>query len=124
MAAEATAETPAEVTVGDVHVWDLVGAMARVLHKREQRRPRQIVHDDTPLEVHVDRIEALVAERGRVAFTGLFDDEMPRARVVGIFLAVLELVRRGRLATRQADLFGEIWLEPRPSRPSAPPESA
>ncbi|MFM9059466.1 MAG: segregation and condensation protein A [Planctomycetaceae bacterium] len=117
---EAAADGPVEVTIGDVQVWDLVGAMARVLRKREKRRPRQIVHDDTPLEVHAARIEALVAERGRVAFTGLFDDGMPRSRVVGIFLAVLELVRRGRLATRQAELFGEIWLEPRPPSPPDP----
>ncbi len=124
VATDATADGPAEVTIGDVHVWDLVGAMARVLRKREQRRPRQIVHDDTPLEVHAARVESLVAAQGRVAFSGLFDDEMPRSRVVGIFLAVLELVRRGRLVTRQADLFGEIWLEPVPPRPSAPTESA
>ena len=99
VATDATADGPAEVTIGDVHVWDLVGAMARVLRKREQRRPRQIVHDDTPLEVHAARVESLVAAQGRVAFSGLFDDEMPRSRVVGIFLAVLELVRRGRLVT-------------------------
>jgi segregation and condensation protein A len=123
-AQEPAAEGAVEVTIGDVQVWDLVGAMARVLRKREKRRPRQIVHDDTPLEVHAARIEAILAEQGRVAFGGLFDAEMPRSRVVGIFLAVLELVRRGRLATRQDDLFGEIWLEPREPRPPAPPEPA
>ena len=111
---------PAEVTIGDVHVWDLVGAMSRVLRKREKRRPRQIVHDDTPIETHMLRIEALVAEQGRVAFTTLFDDDMPRSRVVGIFLAVLELVRRGRLGTRQEQLFEEIWLQP-PAAPAATP---
>ena len=101
---------PPEVTIGDVHVWDLVGAMARVLRTRERRRPRQIVHDDTPIEVHIERVESLVKEKGRVAFAELFEDDMPRSRIVGIFLAVLELVRRGRLATRQESLFGEIWL--------------
>ena len=29
---------------------------------------------------------------------------------MGIFLAVLELVRRGRLSARQERLFDEIWL--------------
>jgi segregation and condensation protein A len=115
---------PAEVTIGDVHVWDLVGAMARVLAKREKRRPRQIVHDDTPIETHIERIEALLAGQGRAAFTELFDAGMPRSRVVGIFLAVLELVRRGRVVTRQERLFDEIWLEPAPQRPTAPRESA
>jgi len=109
---------PAEVTIGDVQVWDLVGAMARVLRKREKRKPRQIVHDDTPIEVHIERIDALVHERGKVAFTELFDDDIPRARLMGIFLAVLELVRRGRLSTRQELLFDEIWLEPRTAAPS------
>jgi chromatin segregation and condensation protein Rec8/ScpA/Scc1 (kleisin family) len=62
-----------------------------------------------------------VADRGRVSFSGLFADEMSRARVVGIFLAVLELVRRGRLSTRQERLFDEIWLEPRPAAPATTP---
>ena len=110
---------PAPVTIADVHVWDLVGAMSRVLRTREKRRPRQIVHDDTPIERHIERIETLLREQGRVAFSGLFDDDIPRPRLVGIFLAVLELVRRGRLATRQERLFDEIWLEP-PAAPPAP----
>ena len=116
---------PAEVTIGDVQVWDLVGAMARVLRKREKRKPRQIVQDDTPIEVHIERVESLVAEKGRVAFSELFEDDMPRMRLVGIFLAVLELVRRGRLATRQEQLFDEIWLEPAANRPApSPPTTA
>jgi segregation and condensation protein A len=114
---------PAPVTIADVHVWDLVGAMSRVLRKREKRRPRQIVHDDTPIERHIERIESLVQEQGRVAFGELFDDDMPRSRIVGIFLAVLELVRRGRLATRQERLFDEIWLErPGAARPTVAAE--
>ena len=108
---------PVEVTIGDVQVWDLVGAMARVLRKREKRKPRQIVQDDTPIEVHIERVDALVHERGRVAFSELLDADMPRSRLMGIFLAVLELTRRGRLATRQDKLFDEIWLEPRAATP-------
>ena len=115
---------PAEVTIGDAHVWDLVGALARVLAKREKRRPRQIVHDDTPIEVHIEHIESLVAEQGRVAFSSLFDDDMSRSRLVGIFLATLELVRRGRLSTRQDGLFAEIWLERRPTPAAEPPTTA
>ena len=106
---------PAEVTIGEVQVWDLVGALSRVLRKRERRKPRQIVQDDTPIEVHIERVGALVHERGRVAFSELLEEDMPRSRIMGIFLAVLELVRRGRLSTRQERLFDEIWLEPRPA---------
>ena len=102
---------PAEVLIGEAHAWDLVGAMSRVLRQREKRRPRQIIHDDTPIEVHIIRVESLVREKGRVAFSELFQEDMPRIKLVGIFLAVLELVRRGKLSTRQEQLFAEIWLE-------------
>lgn len=104
--------TPSEVTIGDVHVWDLVGALSRVMRKREKRRPRQIVHDDTPIEVHMGRVEAIVEQQGRISFSELFRADMSRTRIVGIFLAVLELVRRGRLRARQDRIFDEIWLEP------------
>jgi segregation and condensation protein A len=101
--------------------------MSRVLRRREKRRPRQIVHDDTPIEVHIARLESLVREKGRVAFSELFDDDMPRIRMVGIFLAVLELVRRGRLSARQESLFDEIWIQPpavAATPPSVPRETA
>jgi segregation and condensation protein A len=111
---------PAEVTIADVHVWDLVGAMARVMRKQEKRKPRQIIRDDTPIDAHIARIEAELAERGRVAFSELFDAEMPRTRIVGIFLAVLELVRRRRLCVRQDQIFDEIWLEPPSASRGAP----
>ncbi len=114
---------PTEVTIGEVHVWDLVGAMSRVLRKREKRRPRQIVQDDTPIDVYIDRLERLVREQGRVAFSGLFEEDMPRIKLVGIFLAVLELVRRGKLSTTQEQLFDEIWLELPAIAISPPPVS-
>jgi segregation and condensation protein A len=108
---------PPEVAIADAHVWDLVGAMSRVLRKKERRKPRQIVHDDTPIEVHMERVEAVVLEKGRAAFSEFFEEDMPRSKMVGIFLAVLELVRRGRLSAAQEQLFDEIWLEPAPTPP-------
>lgn len=121
-AAPAPRTAAADVPIGEVHVWDLVTAMSRVLRRREQRRPREIVGDDTPLETHIERIEAAVAARGRVAFSELFDESLARARLVGMFLAVLELVRRRRVAARQDRLFDEIWLEAR--LPAASPPDA
>ena len=102
---------PATIHFADAQVWDLVGAFTRVRERQERRKPRQIIQDDTPIEVHVERIQQELKEKKRVAFTSFFDDDMPRMRVVGIFLATLELVRRGTLITRQEHLFGEIWLE-------------
>ncbi|MFM8578508.1 MAG: segregation and condensation protein A [Planctomycetaceae bacterium] len=113
--------TRSEVAIADVHVWDLVGALGRVMKRREKASPRTISHDDTPIETHADRIRRLVLERGGMPFSELFEPGMSRVRMVGIFLAVLELVRRGTIAARQEQLFGEIWLAPlvRPADDSA-----
>jgi segregation and condensation protein A len=113
---------PREVAFAEAQVWDLVAAMGRVMKKRQARVPRQIIHDDTPIEVHIARIEDMLLERPQLAFSELFEDEMPRMRVVGIFLAILELVRRGRVTTRQEQLFDELWLAPMP--PGGPPAVA
>ncbi|MFM8577216.1 MAG: hypothetical protein ACKOCN_00190, partial [Planctomycetaceae bacterium] len=68
---------------------------------------------------------------GRHPLPGGLEVVMPPAGIVGIFLAALELVRRGRLSTRQEQLFDEIWLEPAPPRSPAssssttpPPDAA
>ena len=54
------------------------------------------------------------------AFTELFEDDIPRARLMGIFLAVLELVRRVRAKVRQVKgvelepevlLYGRNWKD-------------
>ena len=56
--------------------------------------------------------DAAAWTRGRLAFTELFEPGMHKSALIGIFLAVLELVRHHHVRTEQADLFGEIWLLP------------
>ena len=51
----------------------------------------------------------------RVRFRDLFTPPYHRARLVGLFLAVLELIKRGELWLEQADGFGEIWLAAAPA---------
>ena len=47
-----------------------------------------------------------------MAFSDLFDAGMHKSQLIGIFLAVLELVRHHHVRVEQNELFGEIWLLP------------
>ena len=47
---------------------------------------------------------------GRIAFWGLFEGQYERGRVVGKFLAVLELAKAMKIHAEQNEPFGEIWL--------------
>jgi segregation and condensation protein A len=103
----------AEEPIHEVELWDLVSAFGRIIRDTESAKPSSIVYDDTPIHVFMERIHARVCERGQVAFSDLFEPGMHKSTMIGIFLAVLELVRHVQVRVEQNKLFGEIWLLPR-----------
>jgi segregation and condensation protein A len=64
------------------------------------------------------RILEMLSQRGRIDFGSLFEPGMVKSKVIGIFLAVLELVRHHHVRVEQSDLFGEIWLAARQDHPT------
>jgi segregation and condensation protein A len=105
---------PADEPIHEVELWDLVSAFGRILRESAANKPSNIVYDDTPIHVYMARIHAQLVEKGRLAFTRLFVPGMHKSQYVGLFLAVLELVRHHGVRTEQNDLFGEIWILPGP----------
>lgn len=94
-------------------VWDLLAAFQKVLEEAEASKPANILYDEVPIHVYMERILAQLQARGRVAFRELFAAGMTRATLVSMLLAVLELVVMGKVVVEQKELFGEIWLVPR-----------
>jgi segregation and condensation protein A len=105
---------PAQQPLQRVELWDLVSAFGRLMRETLALQPRQIVMDETPVQVHMDRIMALALERGKLCFRDVFTPPCHRGRLVGLFLAILELIRSFRLLAEQPEPFGEIWLAPVP----------
>ena len=103
---------PASDRIKDVELWDLVSALGRVLQRKEVDEQASIRYDDTPIQVYVDEICALVRREGEVRFTSLFDEETLRSKIVGMFLAVLELLRHHGFRAEQPVPFGEIIIRP------------
>ncbi len=101
---------PTEQPIQEVELWDLVSAFARVIRDNEAVQPSAIRYDDTPIEVTMDRIRERLASGTRLAFTELFEQGMIRSQMVGVFLAVLELIRHHHVRVEQEDLFAEIWI--------------
>ena len=102
----------AEQPIHEVELWDLVSAFGRILREHQTQAPSNIVYDDTPIHVFMERIQERLASDGRAAFWQLFEAGMHKSSMIGIFLAVLELVRHHDVTFEQDDLFGEIWLYP------------
>jgi segregation and condensation protein A len=102
----------ADEPVQEVELWDLVSAFGRIIRESAASKPSNIVYDDTPIHVYIARIHAQLLERGRLAFSDLFNPSMHKSVMVGMFLAVLELVRHHRVRVDQNALFGEVWVLP------------
>ena len=103
---------PADQPIGQVELWDLVSALGRLM--REQQTPpveSNIRYDETPIHIYMQQIHARLVEEQRVAFSTLFEQLVHRSAYVGMFLAVLELIRHGWARGEQPIIFGEIWLE-------------
>ncbi len=112
---------PSADRIKEVELWDLVSALARVLERKVLEEEARIRYDETPLAVYMQQVAERVRREGRVAFSSLFEDVNRRSKIIGIFLAVLELVRHQGFRAEQPEEFGEIWiLPPDPSRPHSP----
>ena len=96
----------------EVELWDLVSAFSRIVRENQGTPQANILYDDTPIHVHMERIAALLNERGHVALGELFEPGMQKSKLVGMFLAVLELARHHSVKTEQQNLFGEIHVYP------------
>jgi segregation and condensation protein A len=53
-----------------------------------------------------------VRKEGRVSFASFFEGEKRRARIVGVFLAILELLRHHGFRAEQPVDFEDIWVLP------------
>jgi segregation and condensation protein A len=98
--------------IREVELWDLVSALSRVLQKKVVEQTSAIRYDETPQSVYMDRIAAVVRESGRVAFSTFFEGANQRSRIIGIFLAVLELLRHHGFRAEQPVAYGEIYVLP------------
>jgi segregation and condensation protein A len=107
--------------VRPVELWDLVSAFGRIMREAQALQPRQIVVDETPQHVYQQAVRDRLATEGRLPFRSLFTPPYERGRLVGLFLAVLELIKLRQLCLEQDGLFGEIWLTT-PAEPHGPNE--
>ena len=102
----------ASEAIREVELWDLVSAFGRIVRESAQSKPSSIVYDETPIHVYMERLHARLLSEGRLAFSELFTPGMHKSTAIGIFLAIMELVRHHGVLAEQEELFGEIWVLP------------
>jgi segregation and condensation protein A len=99
-----------EKSLEEVEVWDLFSAFGALL-KQIGARGVEIAATELPISAYMEMITDRLEGERQVAFTSLFEGLPNRLALVGMFIALLELVRLQRLRALQSEDFGEIIIE-------------
>ena len=92
----------------------LVAAYAGVLASAERRGqeiiPKKVLKDRFSVHDQMEHIRQIIAIEKEMQFTDLFEEDYDKSDIVTTFLAVLELLKYGRLKAKQDEVFGTITI--------------
>jgi segregation and condensation protein A len=109
---EEDAERAAALLLEDVSTFDLLRALQKVLDRLAERPTAVIRREPFTIGERIrDLHRRIAASREGITFSDACDDCETRLEVVITFLAVLELIRRGRAHAIQKELFDEIHIK-------------
>jgi segregation and condensation protein A len=100
-----------DVPLEDLSVHLLERALKRLIEEQQRQKPRHVEANPPSVLERMTEILSLLRDTWSMLFSTLAGAERHRADVVVTLLAVLELVRQGRIRAQQTELFGEIVLE-------------
>ncbi len=110
---EVEADEPGPAGLREATLYDIFATFHRLLRETEAGETRRIVYDEVPMERHIERILGAVAGGGGCCrLLSLLTSRRDRRFVLGTFLAILELMKEGR-----------IFAVHRPPAADAPPDA-
>ncbi|MDQ3438777.1 MAG: segregation/condensation protein A, partial [Planctomycetota bacterium] len=110
------ADEPPPVDLDEVQVWDLLQAFDRLMQEVGTRKPRfhEVTYDDTPIDLHAADIEDRLGREGRLSLRELVVGRKSRSEMIGVFLALLELIREKKILVSQAEVEDDVEITPAP----------
>jgi segregation and condensation protein A len=99
-----------EIDMDQVDVWALLEAFDAILKATGGAVFSDHIKDDTPIDLYqIDMLDRLQAE-GPVPFERLFHGRKNRLVLIGMFLALLELVRNKLVTAEQHETLSPIYI--------------
>jgi len=102
--------TEPEIDVEQVSVWDLLEAFDSIMKATGAISDISHIKDDTPIDLYQIEILHRLQTEGPVTFERLFASRTNRIVMVGLFLALLELIREGLVWAKQPKPFAPVYL--------------
>ena len=107
-----------ELDLDQVSIWTLLEAFDAILQATGQYQSYDHITDDTPIDLYqIEMLHRLQTE-GPMALQKVFEGCDNRLMMIGLFLAMLELMRNHLVWVEQPDATGPIYLKPLTSEPA------
>jgi len=96
--------------LGNLGVWDLTSAFARLLEEIGQQGTMEIAVEKRDVGFYTRRLVAVFKQKKEVRFSEIFDRTEGRYGLIGTLIALLEMMKQGYLRAHQENCFDEILL--------------
>ena len=96
---------------------NMINRLAREESGEERQERKQT---EIPIARRIEQVESVLSAKGEARFSHLLSDKPDRGEMVGFFMALLELMRRGVIHARQTEDFSDIVIEPRQAEADKP----
>lgn len=100
-----------ELDLESLQIWDLFEAFSRLMQATlAGKRSHQVIHDDTPIDIYETDILDRAQREKPLTFESVFQGRSSRGEIVGLFFALLELIRQKLVRIEQEKTFGPIYI--------------
>ena len=107
-----------ELDLDQVSIWTLLDAFDSILKATGQYQSYEHITDDTPIDLYQIELLHRLQTEGPMSLQKAFEGRGNRLAMIGLFLAMLELMRNHLVWVEQPDATGPIYLKPLTSEPA------
>lgn len=107
-----------DLDIDQVSVWDLLDAFDSVMEATGGHYDISHIRDDTPIDLYEIEMLTRLQDEGAMTFKRLFETGSRRIVLVGMFLALLELIRDSLISVEQPESNGEIYIKSLTDKPA------
>ncbi len=107
-----------ELDLDQVSIWTLLEAFDGILKATGQYQSYEHITDDTPIDLYQIELLHRLQTEGPMTLQKAFEDRDNRLAMIGLFLAMLELMRNHLVWVEQPDATGPIYLKSLTSEPA------
>lgn len=103
-------EAEPEIDMDQVSIWDLLEAFDAICKATGTSSYNGHIRDDTPIDLYQIEVLHRLQTEGPLTFERIFESRPNRLVMVGIFLALLELIRSKLVWAEQGETTSQIYL--------------